>query len=79
MKLMKVTKRDYAPESEWKNWQWRSIKDELGNGAFFVESGPVLTDRPFTRQDMISSRPGTYVGRLTRYAGALRCIVGKPC
>ncbi|ESW29378.1 hypothetical protein PHAVU_002G065800 [Phaseolus vulgaris] len=74
-----ITKREYSLEPEWKKWQWRSIKDEVINGAFFIESGPDLTNRPFTRKDMISSRPGTYVGRLTRHAGSLRCIVGKPC
>jgi len=76
---VKITKREYSLEPEWKKWQWRSIKDEVINGAFFIESGPDLTNRPFTRKDMISSRPGTYVGRLTRHAGSLRCIVGKPC
>ncbi|CAJ1931711.1 unnamed protein product [Sphenostylis stenocarpa] len=63
----RVTKRDYAPEKEWKKWQWRSIRDELMNGAIFLESWSRLTNRPFERKDMISSKPGTYVGRLTRY------------
>ncbi|KAH1264495.1 putative pectate lyase 3 [Glycine soja] len=74
-----ITKREYSPEQEWKNWQWRSINDEYMNGAFFREGGSQITDRPFSRQDMITAKPGSYVGRLTRYAGSLRCIVGKPC
>ncbi|XP_014520213.1 pectate lyase [Vigna radiata var. radiata] len=74
-----VTKRTYATEQEWKNWQWRSIKDELVNGAYFRQSGPVLNNRPFTKKDMVSSRPGSYVVRLSRYAGALRCVEGNPC
>ncbi|KAK7317520.1 hypothetical protein RJT34_01833 [Clitoria ternatea] len=74
-----ITKRDYSPESVWSNWQWRSINDEYMNGAYFVESGPKLSDRPFSKQDMISARPGRYVGRLTRYAGSIKCIVGTPC
>ncbi|KAE9595591.1 hypothetical protein Lal_00031145 [Lupinus albus] len=74
-----ITKRDYASEEVWKNWQWRSIKDEYINGAFFRQAGPVLTNRPFTRKDMMSARPGSYVGRLTRYAGTLKCRVGMPC
>ena len=77
--LVKITKREYSPEQEWKNWQWRSINDEYMNGAFFREGGSQITDRPFSRQDMITAKPGSYVGRLTRYAGSLRCIVGKPC
>jgi len=43
-----VTKRDYAPESEWKNWQWRSEGDLLMNGAFFVQSGKRLSKRRFS-------------------------------
>ncbi|GAB2289605.1 hypothetical protein Dimus_023914 [Dionaea muscipula] len=34
-----VTRRAYAPQSEWKNWLWTSDNDLLFNGAFFVESG----------------------------------------
>ncbi|CAL5188703.1 unnamed protein product [Lathyrus oleraceus] len=74
-----ITKREYSPEEEWKNWQWRSIDDVYMNGAFFRQAGPELTNRPFSRKDMIKARPGTFVGRLTRYSGSLKCIVGKPC
>ncbi|KAL2323695.1 hypothetical protein Fmac_028074 [Flemingia macrophylla] len=74
-----ITKREYTEESVWKSWQWRSINDEYMNGAFFIESGPELVNRPFSRQDMITAKPGSYVGRLTRYAGSLRCRAGKPC
>ncbi|OIW20957.1 hypothetical protein TanjilG_26669 [Lupinus angustifolius] len=63
----------------WKNWQWRSINDEYMNGAFFRQAGPVLSNRPFSRKDMMSARPGSYVGRLTRYAGSIRCRGGEPC
>ncbi|CAL5188700.1 unnamed protein product [Lathyrus oleraceus] len=74
-----ITKRGYAPESEWKNWQWRSINDVYMNGAFFRQGGSALTNRLFSKKDMIKSRPGTYVGRLTRYSGSLRCRAGQPC
>ncbi|XP_019432025.1 PREDICTED: pectate lyase-like [Lupinus angustifolius] len=74
-----ITKRDYATEEVWKNWQWRSINDEYMNGAFFRQAGPVLSNRPFSRKDMMSARPGSYVGRLTRYAGSIRCRGGEPC
>lgn len=74
-----ITKRDYAPEDVWKNWTWRSEGDLLMNGAFFVQSGSPLRKRPFSRQDMITAKRGTFVTRLTRFSGALNCKVGKPC
>lgn len=74
-----VTKRDYAPEEVWKNWVWRSEGDMLVNGAFFRESGAAFKKKPFSSKDMISYKPGTFVGRLTRFAGALNCNDGKPC
>ena len=77
--LVKITKREYAPEGEWINWQWRSINDEYMNGAFFREAGSELKDRPFSSKDMITAKPGKIVGRLTRFAGALKCRVGRPC
>jgi len=76
---VKITKRTLTTQEEWKNWQWRSIRDEMVNGAYFIESGPVLTNRPFAKNDMVSSKPGSYVVRLSRYAGALKCVKGKPC
>lgn len=77
--LVKVTKREYSPKNVWQSWQWRSINDEFLNGAFFQESGAELKNRPFSRKDMMTARPGSYVRRLTRYAGNLKCRVGKPC
>ncbi|KAL5553929.1 hypothetical protein UlMin_041330 [Ulmus minor] len=74
-----VTKRDYAQEGEWKNWRWRSEGDLLMNGAFFVQSGKRLSKRKFSRLEMIKYKPGTFVTRLTRYAGSLDCFKGKPC
>ena len=49
------------------------------NGAFFVQSGSPKGNRPFGRRDMIKAKPGTFVTRLTRFAGALNCYVGKKC
>ncbi|XP_043713914.1 pectate lyase-like [Telopea speciosissima] len=75
-----VTKRDYSPEEVWKDWVWRSEGDLLENGAFFRQSGsPFKNRRPFSKKDMISYKPGTFVSRLTRFAGALNCDIGKPC
>ncbi|MED6205944.1 hypothetical protein PIB30_022391 [Stylosanthes scabra] len=77
--LKEVTKRVNSNIAEWRRWQWRSINDELKNGAFFVESGPEWVNWAFSREDKITPKPATYVGELTRSAGALRCRVGKPC
>lgn len=74
-----VTKRDYASVDEWKNWQWRSEGDMFKNGAFFVESGPPLKHTPLSKRNMIKAKPGSFVGRLTRYAGQWKCKLGKPC
>uniref|UniRef100_A0A5B7B2C0 Pectate lyase n=1 Tax=Davidia involucrata TaxID=16924 RepID=A0A5B7B2C0_DAVIN len=73
-----VTKRDYAPESVWKNWLWRSEGDLLMNGAFFRQSGNPK-HRISKTDDLIKPKPGTYVRRLTRFAGALGCKLDKPC
>jgi len=74
-----VTKRDYASESEWSSWTWRSDGDLMMNGAFFVQSGTEFDKKPFSRLDVIKSRPGTYVKRLTRFSGTLSCKPGLPC
>ncbi|KAH0749659.1 hypothetical protein KY290_028891 [Solanum tuberosum] len=73
-----VTKRDYSPESVWKNWVWRSQGDLMMNGAFFVESGN-RNHKFMTGPDMIHPRAGSDAGRLTRFSGSLNCIEGKPC
>lgn len=74
-----VTKRDYATEAEWKKWTWRSEGDLMMNGAFFVQSGNPKGNRPNGRLDMIKAKPGSFVRRLTRFAGTLECRPGKPC
>ncbi|KAJ1438963.1 Pectin lyase fold/virulence factor [Sesbania bispinosa] len=71
-----VTKRDYAPESEWKKWDWRSEDDLMMNGAFFVESGNKVTNGPKTG---ITAKPGSFAASLTRFAGALKCEPNKAC
>ncbi|KAH1111822.1 hypothetical protein AAZX31_04G158200 [Glycine max] len=71
-----VTKRDYAPESVWKNWNWRSEGDLLMNGAFFVQSGKNVAKNPKAE---IIAKPGKAVSSLTRFAGPLKCEVNKSC
>ncbi|CAA0834701.1 Probable pectate lyase 3 [Striga hermonthica] len=76
-----VTKRNFATEDVWSKWQWRSEGDKFSNGAYFTESGPqvVHAETPFTKKNFIKFRPGSYAGRLTRYAGALSCRYGELC
>ncbi|KAK1264707.1 hypothetical protein QJS04_geneDACA023149 [Acorus gramineus] len=74
-----VTKRDYAAESEWSKWTWRSEGDLLMNGAFFRQSGNPSKKHHYSKRDMISAKPGTFVTRLTRFSGALVCKWGRPC
>ena len=77
--MVKVTKRDYATESEWKKWTWRSEGDQMRNGAYFVQSGNASKKRPYSRLDMIKAKPGHYAPILTRSAGALTCRRRRPC
>ncbi|KAL4311938.1 hypothetical protein GQ457_01G016590 [Hibiscus cannabinus] len=75
-----VTNRNYASESEWKNWVWRSEGDLLMNGAIFVTSGPPTPPNlEFSKTEMIKAKPATFVRRLTRFAGALNCKPATPC
>ncbi|EPS62426.1 hypothetical protein M569_12361, partial [Genlisea aurea] len=71
-----VTKREYSPESVWKNWNWKSQGDSFSNGAFFVESG----DKNFNYvSDSVGAKSGKEVGELTEFAGPLACFAGKAC
>ncbi|CAA2987447.1 pectate lyase-like [Olea europaea subsp. europaea] len=79
-----VTKRQEAEESEWMKWQWRSEGDKFLNGAYFVESGSPIKHTityplNLKHKNMMKFRPGSYAGRLTRYAGAINCKVGELC
>ncbi|TVT97519.1 hypothetical protein EJB05_57223 [Eragrostis curvula] len=73
-----VTKREYTPYSEYKNWVWKSQDDVFLNGAFFNESGG-MNERVFDQLDFISAKSGHHVGELTQFSGALNCRVGKKC
>ncbi|CAN0925904.1 Probable pectate lyase 7 [Linum grandiflorum] len=74
-----VTKREYADEGDWKSWDWVTEGDLLMNGAYFIPSGNPRVASKFTSRQLIKQKPGTFVTRLTRYAGTLECCVGKPC
>uniref|UniRef100_A0A0E0JXA7 Pectate lyase n=1 Tax=Oryza punctata TaxID=4537 RepID=A0A0E0JXA7_ORYPU len=72
-----ITKH-YAPEWEWKNWAWHSDGDLFMNGAYFQASNGAIS-RKIKSSDMVKPKPGSYVRRLTRFAGALSCRPGEPC
>ena len=36
---LQVTKRIYATDEEWMQWNWRSAGDQMLNGAYFFPSG----------------------------------------
>lgn len=74
-----MTKREYSPDYVWKDWDWRSEGDLMLNGAVFVQSGVDPDRTSFDLKDLIKSKPGTFVTRLTRYSGALDCDRGRPC
>lgn len=77
---MQVTKREYTPDNVWKSWNWRSEGDLLMNGAFFVQSGdPQFTSKHPQYFDGIKPASGSYVRSMTKYSGALNCVVRRPC
>ncbi|KAK9107746.1 hypothetical protein Syun_023757 [Stephania yunnanensis] len=78
IRLKEVTKRE-AGMDVWKDWNWSSEGDLLMNGAFFVKSGTPSGSSQFPRHYMIKAKPGSFVRRLTRFAGALSCKRGHPC
>ncbi|KAI3685147.1 hypothetical protein L6452_34381 [Arctium lappa] len=73
-KIMQVTKRTHAPESEWRHWIWKSDGDLLTNGAFFIPSGDPEHKFKMTEDMIISPKPGSYVSSLTRFSGALTAL-----
>ncbi|KAJ4757215.1 Pectate lyase [Rhynchospora pubera] len=73
-----VTKREYTLESEWQNWVWKSEGDLMNNGASFIQSGG-RTEKRYGRKNFIKAKSGTYVRRLTRFAGALNCKRNQKC
>ncbi|XP_057479216.1 LOW QUALITY PROTEIN: pectate lyase-like [Actinidia eriantha] len=72
-----VTKRDYAPESMWNSWLWRSEGDLMVDGAFFTQSGN--PGQSYSKTDLITPKPGSYVTRLTSFSGSLNCVPNSPC
>ena len=78
-KAKEITHRNNAPESEWKNWTWRSEGDLMMNGAFMIESGNPNWSVGYHDYQLLKPAPGTEVTRLTKFTGSLRCRKRKPC
>ncbi|KAK9084794.1 hypothetical protein Sjap_025205 [Stephania japonica] len=72
-----VTKREV--KSGWKNWKWRSSKDQFVNGAYFVQSGYGNCAPNYSKSQVFSVAPGSMVPALTSAAGPLQCVPRKPC
>ncbi|KAK9019086.1 hypothetical protein V6N11_034125 [Hibiscus sabdariffa] len=73
-----VTKHEDAPESKWKQWNWRSDGDLMLNGAFFTASGKG-TSSSYAKASSLSAKPSSLVSELTGGAGALVCKKGSRC
>ncbi|XP_010514446.1 PREDICTED: putative pectate lyase 11 isoform X2 [Camelina sativa] len=73
-----VTKHEDAPESQWRDWNWRSEGDMLLNGAYFRESGAEAPST-YARASSLSARPSSLVGSITTTAGTLSCRRGRRC
>ncbi|WVZ77350.1 hypothetical protein U9M48_025228 [Paspalum notatum var. saurae] len=74
----KVITRHYAEEAVWKNWVWHTEDDLFMNGAIFEPSGGPIP-RKINKKEWVKPKSGTYVTRLTRFAGTLACRPGSPC
>lgn len=73
-----VTKHENAPQSVWKNWNWRSKGDLLLNGAFFTPSGAGASSS-YAKASSLSAKSSTLVSAITAGAGALKCKKGSYC
>ncbi|KAJ6323580.1 hypothetical protein OIU76_010977 [Salix suchowensis] len=73
-----VTKHEVAPQSQWKNWNWRSQGDLLLNGAFFTASGAGASSS-YAKASSLSARPSSLVSSITAGAGSLVCKKGSRC
>ncbi|CAI9093310.1 OLC1v1028782C2 [Oldenlandia corymbosa var. corymbosa] len=73
-----VTKHEDAPQSKWKNWNWRSDGDLMLNGAFFIQSGKAASSS-YAKASSLSARPSSLIDSMTASAGSLNCKKGKAC
>ncbi|TMW81891.1 hypothetical protein EJD97_007453 [Solanum chilense] len=77
--IKEVTHREKVEESEWRNWTWLSIDDDMQNGAFFKTSGDQDALSKLQDLNLIPAEPSYKVGIITKFAGSLACTAGRPC
>lgn len=73
-----VTKHEDAPESAWRQWNWRTEGDLMLNGAFFTQSGASASSS-YAKASSLAARPSSLVASLTTNAGVLTCRAGSRC
>lgn len=76
--LGEITHRS-SSSGDWKKWTWVSDGDIFQNGAFFIPSGDLNGAKTFAALELIKAAPAKEVGRITKFSGALKCLVGRPC
>lgn len=65
-----MTKRVDTEEDEWRNWNWRSDGDIMGNGAFFVASGDSV-EIQYEKAYSVEPKSANFIDQLTMNAGVL--------
>ncbi|KAJ7970462.1 Pectate lyase [Quillaja saponaria] len=65
-----VTKRVDTEEGDWADWNWRSDRDVMVNGAFFVPSGVGLSNQ-YAKASSVEPKSAAMIEQLTMNAGVL--------
>ncbi|OWM85796.1 hypothetical protein CDL15_Pgr012046 [Punica granatum] len=76
--LKEVTKRESAGSDEWKDWNWRSDRDLMLNGAYFTPSGQETASSYLKASSMVA-RPASLFATTNPTAGALDCQISEKC
>lgn len=66
-----VTKRIYATDEEWMQWNWRSAGDQMLNGAYFIPSGAGAAN-DYALASSLGAKPAFSVETITGDAGVLQ-------
>ncbi|KAL9153357.1 hypothetical protein ABFS82_10G043200 [Erythranthe guttata] len=65
-----ITKRVDTSEEKWRDWNWRSEGDIMGNGAYFVASGEGVEVK-YEKAYSVEPKSAAYIDQLTLNAGVL--------
>jgi len=76
--IMQVTKHEEAPESEWRDSNWKSEGDLMLSGPYFQQSGSAAAST-YASASSLSAHPSHLVGSITMGAGVLNCKKGSCC